>query len=115
MADQRDVAGNGDGLVLHLKGLERAFAGFDIGDEFLLVLDLAAGMPVGQVIGGQGLKLRDVLVQHGVGQMINGLRNIFVRRRSGGGDVAAEQAEKTNQHFDFFHGCFLVVVGCRTT
>ncbi|MNN53316.1 hypothetical protein D3C81_1680600 [compost metagenome] len=111
MTDQRDIARDGNGLVLHLKGLEGAFAGFDVGDEGLLVLDLAAGMPVGQVLGGQGVQLRDVFVQHGLGQVVDRLGHVFVRGGRGGGDVAGEQAQKTDQHFCFFHGCFLVVVG----
>ncbi|MOA33406.1 hypothetical protein D3C78_1546990 [compost metagenome] len=113
IAHQRHITGQGDFLVLHFQGLERALARFDVGDEGLLVLDVAAGVPVGQVLGGQCLKLWDVFVQHGLGQMIDRLRHLLLGRCSGGRCVAAEQAQEADDQCRFFHGDFLVVVGIR--
>ncbi|MNP55476.1 hypothetical protein D3C76_1501290 [compost metagenome] len=115
MANQRDIAGDGDGLVLHLQGLEGAFAGFDIGDEGFLVLDLAAGMAVGEVLGGQRLQFSNVLVQHRLGQVVDGLRHVLVPGSRCGGHVAAEQAQKTDQHFCFFHVVSLLLWGSGST
>lgn len=60
------------------------------------------------------MKLLEVQVQHGLGQLVDRLGHILF----GGGrrccDVAGEQAQKTDQHFDVLHGCFLIVVGVGT-
>jgi hypothetical protein len=49
-------------------------------------------------------------MQHGLGEVVDRLGDIFVGGR-GSGHIPAEQAEKTDQHFDVLHGCFLIVVG----
>ena len=49
-------------------------------------------------------------MQHGLGQVVDRLGDVFVGGR-GSGHIPAEQAEKTDQHFDVLHGCFLIVVG----
>ncbi|MNF98722.1 hypothetical protein D3C84_815930 [compost metagenome] len=113
VANQRHVTGQGDGLVLHFEGLEGASTGFDVGDVFLLVLDFPAGMPVGQVFGGQSVQFGNVLFQHGLGQVVDSLGHVFFSGGRGGRDIATEQAQKSNHQFRFFHGCFLVVVGDR--
>ena len=110
VAHQGGIAVEGDGLVLHLQGFECAGMGFQVGNELRLVLHLAAGVAVGELVGRQCMKLLEVQVQHGLGQLIDCLGYILLGGAGRGGDVAAEQAQKSDQHFEVGHGCFLIVV-----
>ncbi|MNG37267.1 hypothetical protein D3C84_1245610 [compost metagenome] len=60
-------------------------------------------MAVAEVLGRQRIQLGNVLMQHCLGQVIDGFCHVLVRGRWAGCDVAAEQAQKTNQHLCFFH------------
>lgn len=57
------------------------------------------------------MQLFEIQVQHGLGQLVDCLGHVLFGRSRRGCDVAGEQAQKTDQHFDVGHRCFLIVVG----
>ena len=113
MAHQRGIAGQGDGLLLHLEGLECTAAGFDVGDEFLLVLNLATGVAVGQVRRSKRVQFGDVFVQHRLGQVVDCLGNFLFRRGRGGHGICAEGVEKTDQEAGLGHVVSLLLSGWK--
>jgi hypothetical protein len=109
VADQCHITVHGDLLVQHLQFVKAASTGLDVGDKRFLVLDSAVGMPVGQVVSRQGLQFGDVLVPHGLGQLVHGSGNILLTRRWRSRHVSTEQAQKTNKQFDVFHHVSLLL------
>ena len=92
VAHQCDVAVQGYFLVEHLQRFETAATGFDVGDEGFLVLNLPARMPVSDIVRGQRVEGLDVLVQHRLSHRVDGLGDILLVRRRGGGGIARKQA-----------------------
>jgi drug/metabolite transporter (DMT)-like permease len=82
------------------------------GDLLMLLAVLACGLGYaeGELVGRQRMKLLEVQVQHGLGQLVDRLGHLLFSRGRRCGDITRKQAQKADQYFDVWHGCFLIVV-----